>query len=590
MNFYSLLTTSLLCFGATNAAMSQHIGSSFHSQPAKLAVKSRLLCPSAPRKTMAGYEWPKNIITEAPEGELTEGLSKSMNYFSYNGSSLDYNTSNCSVGALVKGNDGNYYISEPISQLYSPSWLKLEKVQGDTLVARFPQAVFSEQDDNGDDVFYYAFPMTKYLESDEWGGSTPFLKLDTLADGKSVKDNIRFVLRNDSLIQLGDNFIGLVNDDLQWTGFGDGNIVLNKITAPRYTPSKEELALAQDYIMRTGDADTAYDWQVVKAIVGTKNVYVRNPYNNKDSQWIKGTISGDKVHFDGNQYFGVDSTYYLHLYAMTSNYTLHEESDPTYGTNTSYYTFTFNNGFDMNYDAANKTFGVSEAVGDSLAWLINAGNTVPYFTASYIRPYFTPYTEKAATPEAPQFQVNQCVPYTEDNGYGYITFHYSKFDKSNNFLNANKYFYRVYVKSSKDASPELFTFSTDKYSSLSEDMTEIPVQYADRSDFFTVNGSKDGEPTKAWASFNTYTNDFYAIGVQLVYKGGGLDNVSDIQWWSFVDTGITSIKDSKKIASTEYYDLKGCRISRPTTGVSLKVTHYRDGSRKVEKLVNASIR
>jgi len=74
--------------------------------------------------------------------------------------------------------------------------------------------VYSEQNDEGAEVLYYAFPMTKYMVDDGWGGTTPFLKLDTLADGKTVKDSIRFVLRNDSLLQLGDDFIGLVNDDL----------------------------------------------------------------------------------------------------------------------------------------------------------------------------------------------------------------------------------------------------------------------------------------------------------------------------------------------------------------------------------------
>ena len=57
-----------------------------------------------------------------------------------------------------------------------------------SLVARCPQAVYSEQNDEGAEVLYYAFPMTKYMVDDGWGGTTPFLKLDTLADGKTVKD------------------------------------------------------------------------------------------------------------------------------------------------------------------------------------------------------------------------------------------------------------------------------------------------------------------------------------------------------------------------------------------------------------------
>lgn len=583
MKFYTLLTV-LLCMSALEV-QSQNARPMTRSQRAKAVRMLDGKHFALPSKASSDYQWPTTILQETPKGTLMNGLSKSMSYFSYDGSSVEYGNSNCSVGALVKGTDGSYYFSEPVSQLYSPAWLKLQVLAGDTLVARFPQAVYSETGDDGQEVFFYAFPMKKYMVDDGWGGTTPFLKLDTLADGKTLADSIRFVLRNDSLIQVDDNFMGLVTNELLWAGYGDGNITLNEIKAPRYQPTAAELSRASDYLMRTGDADTAYDWQVVKAIVGTENVYVRNPYNNKDGQWIKGTIQGNKVHFDGNQYFGIDSTYYLHLYAMTSNYTLHEEYDPTYGTNTSYYSFAFNKGFDMDYDASSRTFGVGKEAGDTLAWLVNAGNTVPYFTASYIRPYFSPYTEKAASPEAPVFQPNQCVAYSDDNGYGYITFHYSKFDKNGNFLNSDKYFYRVYTKSSVDASPEQFTFTPEQYFSLKSNMTDIPVKYADRSDFFTVNGSKDGEPTRAWASFNTYTNDFYAIGVQLVYKGGGLENVSPIKWWSFVNTGISNVESSHDAVSTEYYGLDGSRISRPRTGIYMKVTRYRDGSRKVEKSV-----
>lgn len=583
MKSYILLTI-FLCLGALEA-QSQNARPVPRSQRAKAVRMLQAKRYALPAKASVDYQWPTTILQEAPEGTLTDGLSKSMSYFSYDGQSVDFGNSNCSVGALVKGTDGNYYFSDPVSQLYSPAWLKLHVLSGDTLVARFPQAVYSETGDDGQDVFYYAFPMKKYMVDDGWGGTTPFLKLDTLADGKTLVDSIRFVLRNDSLIQVDDRFMGLVNNQLQWAGYGDGNITLNKIKAPRYQPTAAELAQANDYLMRTGDADTAYDWQVVKAVVGTENVYVRNPYNNKDGQWIMGTIFGNKVHFDGNQYFGIDSTYYLHLYAMTANYTLHEEYDPTYGTNTSYYSFAFNKGFDMDYDALSKTFGVGKKAGDTLAWLVNAGNTAPYFTASYIRPYFSPYTEIAASPEAPVFQDNQCVAYSDAQGYGYITFHYSKFDKNKNFLNADKYFYRVYTKSSANATPESFTFTPEQYSSLQSNTTDIPVKYADRNDFYTVNGSKDGDPTTAWASFNTYTNDFYAIGVQLVYKGGGKENASDIKWWSFVNTGISNVESNRSAVSAEYYGLDGRRLTQPQNGVYMKLTRYRDGSRKVEKVI-----
>lgn len=582
-----LIAASMLCLQAGGTtARSNATPLSRASRPSHvMAVRAAATAPM-PTQARAEYEFSKDMITTTPAGVETSGMSRSMRYCTFDGETLQFGQSNYSVANIVKGNDGNYYFSDPISQLYASTWLRLSPAKGDTLVARLPQPVFSQQDDNGNDEYFYAFPMKLYLEDDGFGGTTPFLKLDTLDGGTRLRDSLRFVLRNDSLIQLDDVYMGLVNDKLQWAGYGDGEIVINKITVPKYEPTAEQIKRAQLYIMRTGDADSTRDWQVVKTVKDGNDIYVCNPYNNSDSQWMKGSLQGNMLHFDGNQYLGIDSTYMIHLYSRAAHYTLHEESDPVWGTNTSYYTFSFAPALDMPYNTAAGGYGVGDAAADTLAWLINAGNTVPFFVSSYIRPLFSPYADEASGPQAPQFQANQCKPYTTEEGYGYITFSYSKFDKKGHFLNPSKYFYRVFTLLTDDPMepPHEFVFKADTYGSLKNDATQIPVQYADRSDFFTMNGSKDGEPTKAWASFNTYTNDFKAIGVQLVYG----NSVTDIRWWRFLPTSVSTVSKDTKVVSTAYYDLTGRPLNAPSSGVCIKVTYYNDGSHVTQKMIGTA--
>ena len=441
------------------------------------------------------------IIREQPAGILHDNYARSSYYFYTSQSSTTgvyYGIDLWSTSRYVEGDDGCVYLYNPFCQLPTRSWLKLDPAGDGKFVAHLPQAIREGvgYDENGNEVttLYYAFPVKEYERED----GTLFCKADTLADG-TVRSELNFVLRNDSLIQLDDVYMGLVNDKLQWAGYGDGEIVINKITVPKYEPTAEQIKRAQLYIMRTGDADSTRDWQVVKTVKDGNDIYVCNPYNNSDSQWMKGSLQGNMLHFDGNQYLGIDSTYMIHLYSRAAHYTLHEESDPVWGTNTSYYTFSFAPALDMPYNTAAGGYGVGDAAADTLAWLINAGNTVPFFVSSYIRPLFSPYADEASGPQAPQFQANQCKPYTTEEGYGYITFSYSKFDKKGHFLNPSKYFYRVFTLLTDDPMepPHEFVFKADTYGSLKNDATQIPVQYADRSDFFTMNGSKDGEPTKA---------------------------------------------------------------------------------------------
>ena len=78
------------------------------------------------------------MITTTPAGVETSGMSRSMRYCTFDGETLQFGQSNYSVANIVKGNDGNYYFSDPISQLYASTWLRLSPAKGDTLVARFP--------------------------------------------------------------------------------------------------------------------------------------------------------------------------------------------------------------------------------------------------------------------------------------------------------------------------------------------------------------------------------------------------------------------------------------------------------------------
>jgi len=98
---------------------------------------------------------PTSVISEQPKGQLIEGLNRTSNGFLMD---QDYAWEAVLTGALstiVVANNGDVYLYNPISQLETYSWLKLEKAEGDTLVCHLPQDVYTDYYDYNDAATYF---------------------------------------------------------------------------------------------------------------------------------------------------------------------------------------------------------------------------------------------------------------------------------------------------------------------------------------------------------------------------------------------------------------------------------------------------
>ena len=117
-----------------------------------------------------------------------------------------------------------------------------------------------------------------------------------------------------------------------------------------------------------------------------------------------------------------------------------------------------------------------------------------------------------------------------------------------------------------------YEFTTDLYTGIEENMTEIPYSFTDDLDF-TV---QDGEHI-----VYLYEGGFSKMGIQSVYYGGGERTVSPIVYQT--SDGI-KVKTTAPV-STEFYDLQGRRLNNPTLGLTIMKVTYTDGSVKTIKYI-----
>lgn len=234
-----------------------------------------------------------SAIQSTPSGHLRTLLSRSADVVGYdfrNGSVYTMHDRN-RIARLVEGNDGNVYLYNPVSQWESNSWLKLDKANGDTLVARFPQVLYTEDGEN-----YYAFPL--FYDA----------KADTYAPKELDADNYvaesRFVYKDGVLTQLDDALIGQVMGNYQWMDVGDSHLVVAPVDVAQNQLPDGLADKLSTYIISYDKGGSDPVSVVVKGVTDGGKVYLSNPLSKDNSQWIIGQLQGDKAVFATNQYLG----------------------------------------------------------------------------------------------------------------------------------------------------------------------------------------------------------------------------------------------------------------------------------------------
>ena len=332
-----------------------------------LVAASLLSLGTAAQTSFPGAE---SIRYEAPEGTTHAHQVRSATSFYDPGEGVAYLDSVTYYTAdYVVAEDGSVYLYNPFVFFPTDTWLKLDRAEGDTLVARLPQAMFEGDDGT---VFY----ARRMVLSDRGDG-----ELDCLPD--EAETDVRFTLRGDTLALVDGGLdeqgmpryiLGLATATGGWSCYGEG---LTTIVPLSYEPTQKPDGKPEQtihFVHYNPFIEDDMDEEVPAVCDGDK-IYWQLPYssNRDETYWVVGEWRDNRITVLP-QYLGVDTWSCLHLFAMPADY-LPESSqlDP----------FDLKEMLVLNYNPATETY---ETEYKTQTLLVNVGPDRVYYADSYVTP------------------------------------------------------------------------------------------------------------------------------------------------------------------------------------------------------------
>lgn len=476
-------------------------------------------------------------IIYSAEGEKRSYYRKTTAYFVAAGS-VQQAKMEGSACNIVLGDENKVYVYNPITQYDTYSYIVGQR-DGDTITFHTPQIVDVQyNEDYTESTNIYA---TKFRKKKLSATSYTFV-----AD--SVNTDLKYVIKGDSISLVGGDSImlALANAEGTWGGYGNAGDVLRKFTdtTVEVPADAEELTYAMKCSDGTGKG--------VSVVFKDNDLYIKGIASAHPDSWVKGNIVGSTITIPSMQYLGLNETYGYYFYlAGAKRKEVYDPSDDV-----TYIEYELVPNITMTLDEKSRTFKTD------LSLLYNAGNGILSYDAAYDSPEFSPFNDVATTPVTPI--ISTYMEYNEDAGYGGLIFTLPTEDVNGNWINPEKMKYIIY------GDDKAYEFTTDLYTGIEENMTEIPYSFTDDLDFTL----QDGEHI-----VYLYEGGFSKMGVQSVYYGGGERTVSPIVYQT--SDGI-KVKTTAPV-STEFYDLQGRRLNNPTLGLTIMKVTYTDGSVKTIK-------
>ena len=510
----------------------------------------------SPLATLAGGDVPEAVTTTLiktrPEGILHKNfVRQAKSFYSTGTEGADIDSVDYYVADYVVSEGGSVFLKNPFTYLTTGTYLKLDVLNGDTLVARLPQAIYTDEDGN----VYYASRLV--LKQTEQGQTYTY---DKQQDG-SFRTDVKFVMSNGQLTMLGDDgnadgqpksILGLVSATGGWGEYGEAAFSVRPLDATAVTlPGGATKQLCRmSYISIFGKMTEMTEL----AFVGS-DVYMANPFVSDSVQWIKGTVAGDKVTF-ASQYLGVNEQGGYHMFFCPGRFS-ENASD----------------GYEL---APELTFSYDRKAGtltaaDPQTLLINVGDKQLYYAAAYRAPLLTLSGNKVGKPSNPV--ISEFKKWGEaDYNAGSVEFELPSTDANGQDLFKGNLYYRVYTAQGKS-----YAFSPKSYTNFDTERTDIAYGLSDNLDFFMQD--------------DTHKFYFYdkldSIGLQSVYKNGANELRSDIVWTTGkTTTGISAVKhQDANVVSTRYFDLSGRAVIPSRHGVVVRQRKLSDGSIRNEKII-----
>ena len=150
-------------------------------------------------------------------------------------------------------------------------------------------------------------------------------------------------------------------------------------------------------------------------------------------------------------------------------------------------------------------------------------------------------------------------------------------DKDCNYIDPEQMYYRVYMDDTLQNLDAKVYVGID---SINPTVTDIPFTLNNGANLFSFNWNYMHQIStfRGWKK----------LGIQVVYKAGGQERVSDIFYsdQTVVPSAVRVISGAdKEIVDSVYYDLTGRRIAEPEHGLYIRVDRYSDGTTRSVKTI-----
>lgn len=443
---------------------------------------------------------------------------------------------------IVEGKGNEIYILNPFSKLVTDSYMKGERT-GDIVTFKLPQALYTEAGE-----VYYANYMHKAPKENGNMWYEPVDEADNVITYK-IQDG-KWMMQGTAE---GEYILGLASKDGKWSYFGDYGISYQLFeqepeTAPQDVPNVQ-------WAMTYNNTGKFVD---VKNDNGT--IWIQGIANALPTGWVKGHVKDGKVEFRNFQYLGYSenlgvTTFFagaIPVYEWNESLQRNEVVD-----------YQIPETILMDYDAASNTISTKDVV------MLSASLDQLYAIEMYEEPMFRLQpADISLIPVKPE--ITFFMPFDPAMGFGGIIETISNLNADGYLLDADNMYYRYLL----DNEPHVFT--PEDIEGLEEDMELVPFNFNDMLGMILATGTEH-----QWIfMFEGFDN----IGVQSVYvdSKSGEEYVSEIA--TMAVSGISGTTSDKTV-STEWYDLQGNRVSRPSKGIYIQKTITADGNTNARKIM-----
>ncbi len=456
---------------------------------------------------------------------------------------------------LVFGNDGAVYLENPLNSLYTKTWIKGVRAEGDTISFQLPQAIYSEEDfSTGEPKYGFLYRIHAATKD----GKETFVP----NEGKE-NQVLKYVWRNDSLLMVAKEgeMIGMCRANGAWTSYGEATYKAARKDDNKVAPSAS--AKVWDGLVLYMDMEGKSQLYPVKYAIDGDDVYLGDLSANVKGYWIKGTKNGTTVTFPATSYLGIDRTTACYVYVSSA--VMGKGKDE------------MGNEFDkpcMNNEPLVFTYDAEKnALSTKGILMVHKSaddDRSTYIFDSYRYALINQWDKKAAAPMPPKLTAYQ--PYDPEpwGGPGGLQFTLSYYSADFNYLDPAHLYYNLYIDGERQ------TFVPGTYKNLTTEMTDIPYAFSDQYNFY-----KYDENSRA---IYFYKDAKEKVGLEALYIDGDKRLSSGITEFQLSSTGI-DFATAKQIERIEFYDLSGRSISHPEKGIYVQTTIYTDGSRVSRKIV-----